>query len=618
MRPEDILGYIKKASAITVIIGAGASRAAKIPMAGEIVELIKNDYKHCLNGLTEAERQDYGKAMGALSPKDRKALIEPLLEKGRISWGQIALALMIKGCNLRRILTFNFDLVLEKATSLTGQHLPVYDFGVAPTNDIGGLAEPALFHLHGQSYGLKLLNTEQETKAHGEAIRPLIADSLRNHVVIVAGYSGENDAAFEVMREEFNDQNYLFWLGYNNEPAGHLRPLLKNTHAHYIGNCDFDETMIKLAKGVGVWPPQFVTNPPLHLLEELEDVADFPISKDHPEDLLGPLRRRLEKEGHSWEDGQSYEAQVNQSVIKGEAAEEPAAGKILSDADKKALARSLFSQAYSTWTNPMGLATPELRAAHKKAMELYKRATDLDPKYQDALINWGSALYEEAIGLSGSARAQKLAAAGEKYKAALEIKPDDHEVLFNWGSALDEEAKGLSGSARAEKFAAAGEKYAAALEIKSDYHGAHYNWGLALYEEAKGLSGSARAEKFAAAGEKYAAALEIKPDDHEVLSNWGTALFEEAKGLGGVARSEKLAAAEGKLLEARKRKGNASYNLACLRAIEGKVDAALNELEASLKDDTLPDANHLRADPDMDPIREHPRFLGVLEALEAQ
>ncbi|MEM9436669.1 MAG: SIR2 family protein [Pseudomonadota bacterium] len=475
MRPEDLLGYVRDATAVTIIIGAGASKAANIPMAGELVTRINDQFGHCLKQLSDEERKDYGKVMGALSPADRKAFIEPLLDEARISWGQIALASLIKNGNVRRILTFNFDLVLERAASITGQHLPVYDFGVAPTGEIARLAEPALFHLHGQSYGLRLLNTDKETEAHKKSIGPLLTDSLRNHVVIVGGYSGQNDAAFQVMEEAYNDQNYLFWLGYSKEPPAHLKGLLKNNYAHYLGGCDFDEAMMTLAKGVGQWPPQFVTNPPFHLLEELREVADFPISKGHPEDLLGPLRERLQEVGTGWESGQTYEAQVNQSVIKGEAAEEPEEGGMLSDADKKALARSHLVQAVSTWVSSMGLSTPDLKAAHEKAVANYARAVELDPEYHEALNNWGIALYEEAMGLSGSARSEKFAGAGEKYAAALEIKPDCHEALNNWGTALLEEAKGLSGSARSEKFAAAGKKYEAALEIKPDKHEALYN-----------------------------------------------------------------------------------------------------------------------------------------------
>ena len=194
MRIADVCGYINSADNISIIIGAGASRSAGIPTAPTLVQIINRDYPHCLRDLTEIQRTNYGVVMGALSPKDRKKLIQPMLEASKINWGHIALACIIQKMNVSRILTFNFDLVLERAASLVGMHLPVYDFGVSPTRDVSALAAPAIFHLHGQSYGLRLMNSSEETTAHKEALRPLLADSLRNHLTIVMGYSGEADA----------------------------------------------------------------------------------------------------------------------------------------------------------------------------------------------------------------------------------------------------------------------------------------------------------------------------------------------------------------------------------------------------------------------------------------
>ncbi|WP_096175689.1 SIR2 family protein [Cohaesibacter sp. ES.047] len=148
--------------------------------------------------------------MSKLSPQERKALIEPLLRDASLNWGHVALASIIKQSNVKRVLSFNFDFLLEQAFSLLGEHLPVYDFGIAPASNISGLADKAVFHLHGQSYGLKLLNTEEETRNHAENLRPLIQDSLCNHVTIVAGYSGDADGVFQTMLEAYNGDSRLF------------------------------------------------------------------------------------------------------------------------------------------------------------------------------------------------------------------------------------------------------------------------------------------------------------------------------------------------------------------------------------------------------------------------
>ena len=162
MDSVDVARCIRDADNVTIIVGAGASISAGIPTANELVKEINEKYDYRLGKLTDRQRKDYGHVMGALSPADRKKLIQPLLDASGINWGHIALAAMIKSPEIciKRVLTFNFDLVLERAAALLGMHLPVYDFGVAPSRDTAGLAAPAIFHLHGQSYGLRLLNSE--------------------------------------------------------------------------------------------------------------------------------------------------------------------------------------------------------------------------------------------------------------------------------------------------------------------------------------------------------------------------------------------------------------------------------------------------------------------------
>jgi len=122
---SEIAGHIHQAESVSIVTGAGASKAAGIPMAG-------------------------------------------------INWGQIALALMLQNKHVARVLTFNFDLVLERAAALIGLHLPVYDFGAAPAGatDILRVSNQAIIHLHGQSNGLVLLNTAEEIAVQAKGRKP--------------------------------------------------------------------------------------------------------------------------------------------------------------------------------------------------------------------------------------------------------------------------------------------------------------------------------------------------------------------------------------------------------------------------------------------------------------
>lgn len=52
---SDVVGHIRKASHITFIVGAGASRSAGIPTAPELVKRIDAEFRHCLGGLSGAD-----------------------------------------------------------------------------------------------------------------------------------------------------------------------------------------------------------------------------------------------------------------------------------------------------------------------------------------------------------------------------------------------------------------------------------------------------------------------------------------------------------------------------------------------------------------------------------
>ncbi|WP_413203907.1 TPR end-of-group domain-containing protein [Rhodospirillum sp. A1_3_36] len=706
MRVKEVTDYIRTARDITFIIGAGASKSAGIPLAWELVERINAEYGHCLGHLSPDDRKHYGKVMHALSPRVRQDLIQPYLDGSRMNWGHIALACVIQASQVRRILTFNFDFLLERATALLGDHLPVYDFGVSPTREIQNLSDKAIFHLHGQSYGLKLLNSEQETKAHAEAIRPVVEDSIRHHLTIVIGYSGEADAAFDVMAESFDSRNDFIWLGYDKEPKRHLKPLLDKDYTAYAGGCDFDRTMIKIATGLGCWPPLILTNPPAHVLGQLAPLPDYPVSDDLGVDTLSDTRIRLEEDANTWERGRSGVGNAAEDLMSGlssgqatlpeDMTEEErilrawifveygnrlfdearglsgeARAAKLREAGKKYTAAIAIKpdmhEAFNNWGNALSMEAEglsgEARASKfreagekyavaigikpdeqepftnwgnalseearglsgearvikfRKAYEKYTAAVGINPDEQEPFYNWGNALSEEARGLSGEARAATFRESYEKYAAAIGIKPDLHEAFNNWGAALSDEAKDLSGEARVDKFRKSYEKYTAAVEIKPDYHEALYNWGNALSEEAQGLSGEARAANFRESNEKYADAVGIKRDKCEAFSNWGTALLEEAGELSGEARLDKLREAEERTREASRLSGKPNYNLACLFALRGETEDALDILEDCAAQGTLPDAEHLAKDADMDSLRSHPRFQALVEAVASK
>lgn len=556
------------------LVGAGCSISAGIPTAKELIEKIHADYpKHC-ETLGQDKRHIYGACMNLLTTNERRDLIRPYLEEAKINWGTIALAQLIAEGFVERVLTVNFDLVLENACGLLGLQPAIYDFGVAPANDPAMVVEPAVIHLHGQSYGLILLNTDDETKKHQKKLQPILIDTLRKAPLVVIGYSGSADGISQNLLDEFEGREPIYWVGHNEELPEHLVGFRKKEHFHFMGGTDFDRFMIELAQSLGCWPPHLFADPVGHLLNSLKPVVNYPIvDSDSSIDLLRHLRQKLE----AWRGEESQQDSLQRLYMKGDYAAATAA--FLSRPDPDSVPDEDREMAY--WS----------------------------------FVGWGDALADRARRASGEKALQLFTQAGERYAAALRIKPDHHEALYNWGNALTSQARREDRKEEASRlFAEAKEKYAASLAIKPDKHEALNNWGNVLGDEAKRTADKGEASRlFAEAEEKYAASLAILPKKHNALDNWGSLLMEQAKRVGGEEASRLFASAAEKLGLAKKIDPTRSYNLACLAALLGDSEQCRQHLQSADRHHSLPNVEHLASDPDIDSVRNQSWFKELLD-----
>ncbi len=96
---------------------------------------------------------------------------------------------------------------------------------------------------------------------------------------------------------------------------------------------------------------------------------------------------------------------------------------------------------------------------------------------------------------------------------------------------------------------------------------------------------------------KFEQALVLKPDKHEALSNWGnalSALYHKTKD------SNLLGVLEAKCRATEAIEGKANYNLACALALQGRSEETEAQLLRCKADGTLPSAEHLAADKDLE------------------
>jgi NAD-dependent SIR2 family protein deacetylase len=178
----------------SLLIGAGCSVKAGIPLASTFVDLIKNDHRAAYD---RAEKKTYPHCMYQLPSGIRRDLIARFVDQAKINWAHLAIAQLIKADYIDRVLTPNFDPLVMRACALAGEFPAVYDFAASQMFKAAYIPDKAIFHLHGQRSGFRLLHTEEEVNALSTALAPVFEDAGKGRMWLVVGYSGDNDPVFE-------------------------------------------------------------------------------------------------------------------------------------------------------------------------------------------------------------------------------------------------------------------------------------------------------------------------------------------------------------------------------------------------------------------------------------
>ena len=208
MTIADVVEALKRAKEAkqkcTLLIGAGCSVTAGIPLAKGFVDIIAERYPRAYDHATE---KTYPYCMSSLSPGERYELVAEYVDKAKLNWAHIAIAQLMACGYVDRVLTTNFDPLLQRACALLNIYPAIYDFAASPRFVRNFVPDHAIFHLHGQRTGFVQLHSEEELAKHFEAIAPVFEDAVSRGLWIIVGYSGENDPVFTRLAEvpTFND-----------------------------------------------------------------------------------------------------------------------------------------------------------------------------------------------------------------------------------------------------------------------------------------------------------------------------------------------------------------------------------------------------------------------------
>lgn len=263
----------------SLLIGAGCSVSAGIPLASGFVNRIREERNAAYR---RAKTKTYPDVMAELSIGDRRDLVANAIDKAHINWAHIAIAQLMKHGYVSRVLTTNFDPLVVRACAMVGEFPAVYDFAASQNFHPEDLPEKAVFYLHGQRDGFILLHTDEDVKRHSANLAPLFREAGQGRMWLVAGYSGENDPAFEHLEAVERFRYNLTWARYEDEdPPPHLtKNLLKpGKGTLYLRGYDADRLFVELAQRLDCFPPDFISAPFQHLRDTLNRVGPFQLAQ---------------------------------------------------------------------------------------------------------------------------------------------------------------------------------------------------------------------------------------------------------------------------------------------------------------------------------------------------
>jgi hypothetical protein len=232
-------------------LGAGASAAAGLPTAGDIIWDLKRRYYRREEN-QDISRQDmqleavrarvqsymlskgfpdegtpdeyttyFEKAFGDDKEKQRQYLAAILSEKNvTLSIGNRILGALLASAVTRGVFTTNFDTVVERAVAaMSGQSLAAFHLeGAASANKaISNEEYPVYCKLHGDFRYESIKNLPADLASQNEDLSRALVNAANRFGFIVAGYSGRDESVIQLLRSTLTTPNPfphgLFWTG---------------------------------------------------------------------------------------------------------------------------------------------------------------------------------------------------------------------------------------------------------------------------------------------------------------------------------------------------------------------------------------------------------------------
>lgn len=241
---------------------------------------------------------------------------------------------------------------------------------------------------------------------------------------------------------------------------------------------------------------------------------------------------------------------------------------------------------------------------YQTAIEKYQQAIKIDPDNASIYHNWGNTLSRLA---QSENSIDIFEQSFQKYKKAVELKPDYPEAYNNWGNAF---ARMFELNKDEISLEQAIPKYKESLRLNSDYPETHNNLGVTLSE-----LGSLREDTnlIKESFSEFEKTIGLRLDYISAYKNYINAIWKLLRIENNLelykSKLEKLLFK----LESLK-KGEGSYNLACLYSLTNEIEKAFEWLEKDLNiNSRVSTRSKYEEDEDFSNIKSDSRFKELLD-----
>jgi hypothetical protein len=270
---------------LSMLFGAGASISSGMPLAGRCIWEWKQDIFATNNptlresvgeiSLTGTKRriQEWLDRRGGYPPSgspseysfyaescfptstDRRSFFQHYVKLAVPFIGYRLMPLLVKAGLLRTIWTTNFDGLPARACAAA--NVPCLEVGMDTQSRVSlvpNAGDLRVVSLHGDYRYDALKNTSLELQSQEAELKKEFVFELRDHDLLVLGYSGRDSSLMEALAEAYSTlrAGRLYWCGMQENPSAEVEKLLRaaataGREAFYIQSIGFDDLIERIA-----------------------------------------------------------------------------------------------------------------------------------------------------------------------------------------------------------------------------------------------------------------------------------------------------------------------------------------------------------------------------------